>query len=421
MRLLFLTPYLPSPPRSGGPRRLHGLLSGLAGAHSVSVLSLVGPGDDRAAAVRATRDYCDEVVAIENNRYALPGRRKRALQLRSLLSPASYERLVYHRPALQDALDRMVERTRYDVITVEFAQMACYRLPRAATLVLDEHNVEYDILRRTWAGGAAPARKLYNYVDYLKLRREERAAWRRFDGCALTSARDERLLRDAYPHARTAVVPNAVDTSAFRPGPAPPEPLTLLFFGAIDYYPNTDGLLYFLDEVLPRIRARHPGVRLSIVGQSPPEAITRRAGGGVIVTGLVDDVRPYLERAAVVVAPLRVGGGTRLKIVEAMAMGKAIVSTTIGAEGIDVTDGRELLLADTAEAFAARVGRLLADAPLGRALGAAARRLAEERYSWLASVERLEGFYQELREAPLAGAVGRPPGRGAGALRTRAG
>src|SRR5262249_35918041 len=159
----------------------------------------------------------------------------------------------------------------------------------------------------------------------------------------------------------------------FRPSAAAVEPGTILFFGAINYYPNTEGLLFFLDEVFPRIQEQYPAVRLLIVGQLPPPSIAARASEDVVVTGLVDDVRPYLERAAVVIAPLRIGGGTRLKIVEAMAMGKPVVATSLGAEGLDVVDGEDILLADTPEDFAGQVVRALGDAALARRLGEAAR------------------------------------------------
>src|SRR5207248_7030468 len=146
----------------------------------------------------------------------------------------------------------------------------------------------------------------------------------------------------------------------------------------------------------PIVKRQHPGARLWIVGQLPPPAIMSRASGDVLMTGLVDDVRPYLERAEVVIAPLRLGGGTRLKIVEAMAMGKLIIATRIGAEGLAVNDGVDLLLGDTAGDFAAQVVRSLGDAALARRLGEAARRRAESQYSWHDAVDRLEHFYQEL-------------------------
>src|SRR5207253_1854376 len=220
----------------------------------------------------------------------------------------------------------------------------------------------------------------------------------RFDGCTLTSARDEELLRLELPTVDTAVVPNAVDVDFFHPDPTgvPPDPMTLVFFGSINYQPNTDGLLFFLREILPRLKARYPGIKLRIVGQQPPPEIQARADDGVEVTGLVDDVRPYIERATVIIAPLRIGGGTRFKILEAMAMGKAVVSTTIGAEGIEVHDGSDILLADEPETFAAQIGRLLDDAALRHRMGATARSLIEQRYSWSASVGRLEEFHAEL-------------------------
>ena len=230
----------------------------------------------------------------------------------------------------------------------------------------------------------------------MKLRREERAAWRQFDRITLTSERDEELLRRDAPDKPTAVIPNAVDTDFFRPGEGPVEPGTILFFGAINYYPNTEGLLFFLDEVFPLVKREQPGAKLVIVGQMSPPAITSRASDDVIVTGLVDDVRAYLERAAVVIAPLRIGGGTRLKIVEAMSMGKPVVATSIGAEGLDVQPDENILLADTPGDFARQVARVLRDAALGVRLGDAARQIALSRYSWRDAVDRLESFYARL-------------------------
>jgi glycosyltransferase involved in cell wall biosynthesis len=181
--------------------------------------------------------------------------------------------------------------------------------------------------------------------------------------------------------------------------------MTIAFFGQISYYPNTDGLLFFLREIMPRLKQAHPRVKLLIIGLSPPDMISAYAGDDVIITGAVDDIRPYLERASLIIAPLRIGGGTRLKILEAMAMGKPVVSTRIGAEGIDVTDGWDILLADTAEDFAARVEQVLDDPALAHRLGGAARRLIEQRYDWQASVQRLTQLYQELLPA------GASPGR----------
>ena len=187
-----------------------------------------------------------------------------------------------------------------------------------------------------------------------------------------------------------------VDLSSFIPSEAPTDPCTLLFVGVMNYFPNTDGVTYFVREVLPAIRAVHPDVRLKIVGMNPPEAVKLLGAGHIEVTGVVDDPRPYLDSSTVVIVPLRVGGGTRFKIVEAMAKGKPIVSTRIGAEGIEVSHDRELLLADDADSFAREVGRLLTDPELAKRLGRAGRQLAEQRYSWESALTRLEAFYGEL-------------------------
>ena len=399
MKLLFVTPYLPSPPRFGGQRRLHGLMREMGASHEVSVLSLGEPAGQVESSVRATREYCRGAVKVAGTLRCAAGGKKRALQLATMVSPWSYEHVAYQAGALQKALDETLSRERFDVVQFEFAQMAGYRTSSARNrplLVLDEHNIEFDVVRRTADAEVGPLRRLYSAVNWRKLRREERAAWRRFDGCVVTSARDREVLGADQPGVRSCVVPNGVDVDDFVPDSSPPAADTILFFGAINYHPNTDGLLFFLREVWPILKAKRPGVRFQIVGPNPPPIIAQWADPAVTVTGYVDDVRVPIGAASVVVAPLRIGGGTRLKVVEAMGLGKALVSTTLGAEGIDVTHDRDVLIADTPADFAEQVLRVLGDAGLARQLGAEARRLVVQRYSWRAAGERLVGFYREL-------------------------
>ena len=187
---------------------------------------------------------------------------------------------------------------------------------------------------------------------------------------------------------------------AFPRSTTPIDPGTILFFGAINYFPNADGVTYFVDEVFPRIRDRRPDATFRVLGPGAGPDVLARRGNGVDIVGMVDDVNPHIDRAAVVVVPLRIGGGTRLKIVEALAKGKAVVSTKLGAEGIDVVDGEHLLLADDPRDIADRVEQVLGDPELARRLGDAGRQLAEERYSWSVVTNRLEQFFDELRAAP---------------------
>jgi polysaccharide biosynthesis protein PslH len=406
LAVLFVTPFLPSPPSFGAQRRLHELISGVAASNDVSVLSLVDPNENHEEAIRATEEYCRRVVTVSNPAYSTGGVRKRLLQLASLGSQHSYEWLGHSKEPFRAALEQMLAH-RYDVVHFELAPMAGYATACGVgsrtrpILCLDEHNIEYEVVRRTAGADAGPLRRAYSAIEWRKMRKEERYAWSHLDGCTLTSARDQEMLLADEPKARSAVVSNGVDLDFFRPSPrsAPREPKTLLFFGAIDYYPNTDAMHFFLQDVLPRLVARYPHLRLSIVGRRPPESIASRRSADIEVTGVVDDVRPWLDRADVVVVPLRIGGGTRLKILEAMAMGKAVVSTTVGAEGLEIVPERDLLLADDAAAFVTQVGRLLDDPGLGQRIGESARQVVTSRYSWRAAVEVLSNFYAELLES----------------------
>jgi polysaccharide biosynthesis protein PslH len=403
LKILFVTPYLPSPPQFGGARRLHGLMTELALRHEVSVCSLLNTSETHAhpESIRATSEYCKEVVTVPNEPFGLPVGRKRALQLRSLASRHSFEWLTHVNPELTARLRDMLSRQRYDVLNFEFSHMAPYQalvrtMAQGALFVLDEHNIEYEILKRTAASESSKVRRLYNAVNWRKLRAEEVQAWRDFHGVAVTSVHDRDLLLRDLPGAKVTVVPNAVDLEHFAPRPqAPVQPLSILFFGAINYFPNSDAVKLFVDEIFPRVRARLPGARFKVVGHTP-DNLKALGNEFIEMKGFVPDLREEIERAAVVIAPLRIGGGTRLKILEAMAMARPVVSTPQGAEGLEVAHGRELLLAESPAAFADEVIRVLEQPALGQQLGAAARTLVEDRYGWAASVKRLEGLYTDL-------------------------
>ncbi len=404
--MLFVTPFLPSPPRFGAQRRLHELISGIAASSETSVLSLVDPREDHEVAVQSTEAYCRRVVTVDNPAYHAEQSAKRLRQMASLASTHSYEWRGRREAQFAAALEQMLAH-RFDVVQFSLAPMAGYASVARACgrqgaprplLCLDEHNIEYDIVRRTAHAASGMLRRVYSALEWRKVRREERRAWRGLDGCSVTSRRDQAMLLAEAPAARTSVVANGVDVDFFQPPPAPatPCPPALLFFGAMDYHPNTEAILYFLREVWPSLKSRFPDLALHVVGRKPPASVVAHRSARVLVTGVVEDVRPWLERASVVIVPLRIGGGTRLKILEAMAMGKAVVSTTLGAEGIDAVPERELLVADDAPSFASQVGRLLEEPALGRHLGAAARRLVASRYSWRQSVADLSTFYDEL-------------------------
>jgi glycosyltransferase involved in cell wall biosynthesis len=403
MRLLFVTPYLPSPARFGGQRRLEGLMRGLAAKHELSVLSFNATDPYTEQSLTATRSYCKEVITFPDMEFT-DSKKKRLLQAASLFSPYSYEHLLLaRRREFLARLQQLVDSNAFDIVQVEFAQMAAFRFERAPNrryrCVLDEHNIEFDIVRRTAAAGGSAARRAYSALDWRKLRREERGAWRRFDGVSVTSRRDAAELQKLEPTTALSVVPNGVDVEQFKQSPPPQEAATLLFFGAMNYYPNQDGINYFVEQVWPKVLARRPSTKLQVMGPGS-DTLHGLRGPNIELTGFVDQVEPYIDRATAVIVPLRLGGGTRLKIVEAMSKGKAIVATRVGAEGIDVVHDRHALLADTPQAFADEIERVLDDAQLRDRLGTAARQLAVDSYSWPALVSGLEAFYDELLSKP---------------------
>jgi glycosyltransferase involved in cell wall biosynthesis len=300
---------------------------------------------------------------------------------------------------MENVVGRILDATPIDVVQVEFPFMAANVPGCGALKVLDAHNVEYDTLHRIAQQLPWGMRKAYYRGEYEAMRVEELRACRGQDGILVTSRRDGMLLHADVPSVPKFVIPNGVDMGYFTPSDICPEPHSLVFTGEMAYVPNYDGMLYFLDQVFPRVISRFPDTRIYVVGRRPPQSLVARASSNIIVTGCVDDVRPFVWRSSVVVVPLRMGGGTRLKVVEAMAMRKAIVSTSIGCEGIDVSHGESCFIEDDPQAFADRIVQLLQDRRLREHIAANARELVGTRYEWSVIGKTLRRAYGEIMEA----------------------
>lgn len=406
LSILHVSPMPASPPRFGAQVRMHGLMTELARRHDLTAVMLVDNEFDAEECRKTMQAYCRDVVLVPKP-YVGEGLAKRLLQLQALASTRSWERWLASVPAMQRALDRVLRAERFDLVNLEFSFLGeCNlrqaprneRLPR---LVVASHNIDYELARQYARDGRSLAHRLYAGVNWRKLRREELGTYRDADGVYLCSAEDERRLLDEIPGARTAVIPNAADVDYYKPRPTdpPPDGRTVLFFGLLSYAPNVDGVMHFVQKIWPRVVEAHPEARFKIIGGRPPRSLQLLAGPRVELTGFVPDLRPHLAAAAAVVVPLRLGGGTRLKVVEAMAMGKAIVSTALGSEGIEAIPGRDLLIEDQPEAFADALNRLLDDPELAARIGQSARSLAVERYSWSGAARALEGFYRDILDA----------------------
>jgi len=400
LRVLVVSAQFPYPATSGFARRVLGLTRQLAARHDVTLLSVAPPGHDEHVA-RLRQEF--DVRVVEQGARSV--RAKRSRQLRSLASLEPYHAATLRSPALQSALDQLHAERRFDVVQLESSLLCSLTVPEGPALVLDEHNVEYEVFQRVQDIERSPSRRLFNQLEHLRTRRFEQQAWRRAAACAVTSDRELVILAEHAPETPAAVVPNAADLDFFRPTGVEPEPATVVFNGVLDYRPNLDAAHQLVEEIWPLVVARCPQAQLTIVGRGPESDLAPLRRPNVTVPGPVPDIRTELGRAAVVVVPVRMGGGTRLKVLEALAMGKALVSTTLGCEGVNVTNGEHLLIADAPEAFAGAVVDLFADGAARARLGAAGRARMEAEYSWDIAGARLEELY---RRVVRAGAVPGP-------------
>ena len=402
MNILFLTPQIPYPPHQGTALRNWGLLHGLAARHRVSLLSFRGPGQDADPAPPLSA-ACARVETVEQPGRSL-GRRLRDLALTRQPDMA----LRLESAAFRKKLTDWLAREAFDVVHVEGIELAPYidllesTSPRPFIL-FDNHNCEFLLQKRAcltdlanplrWHGAA------YSFFQWQRLRRYEREACRRADRVVAVSQADAAALRALVPGLDPLVVPNGIDVTEYTPDLLPAPEMgeaALVFTGKMDFRPNVDAMRWFAGNVLPRVREAVPAAHLWVVGQRPHRRLEPlRENPGVTITGWVDRVQPYIAGATVYVAPLRMGGGTRLKLLEAMAMERAVVATRLGAEGFPVTGGRELLLADTDEAFTEAVVSLLRDPTRRETLGKTARRFVEQGYHWPVLIPQIEEAYEE--------------------------
>ena len=394
MRILWLKSDLLLPLDKGGKLRTWHLMRHLARRHEITYLAFREP-EQPAANVEGMKEVASRVETITRSEPTKGTLRFYADAALHLLDPLPYAVGKYRSTEYRRRLARLLDEERFDLIVCDFLFPAVNlpkRLPCPA--VMFTHNVESEIWRRHAETKSDAIGRLLYGAQYRRMLRYERRMLARFDGILAVSDADRETFARLYPGAIAQpahVVPTGVDTEYFAPSAGSQQPARLIFTGSMDWLPNEDAMLYFCRDVLPAIRAEVPDVALTIVGRTPTPAVKKLAEErGVTVTGRVDDVRPFMRDASVYIVPLRIGGGTRLKIFEAMAMGKAVVSTTIGAEGLPVTDGEHVLLADDPATFARAVVHLIRDTGHRTRIEAAARALVLARYDWSAVAGELE-------------------------------
>lgn len=394
MHILWLKADLLLPLDKGGKLRTWHLMRHLKTRHEITYVSFADPGGRQELAA-GMGEVADHVVTIPRSDPPKGSARFYADAAWHLADPLPYAVGKYRSRAYRRRAAALLETTAFDLIVCDFLPPAVnLRWPLPCPAVLFTHNVEAEIWRRHADTTTNPIARFLYRAQHRRMLRFEALALRRFDGVLAVSRADRdtltRLYREAARH-QIRVVPTGVDTGFFSPAPSQAGSRHLVFTGSMDWLPNEDAMTFFCHDVLPLIRAEEPGVTLSIVGRAPTPTVLRLAQEHHIqVTGRVDDVRPHMREAAVYIVPLRIGGGTRLKIFEAMAMEKAVVSTTVGAEGLEISNGEHVILADEPRHFAQEVVCLLRDRDRRRRLERAARALVVERYDWSAVAGELE-------------------------------
>jgi polysaccharide biosynthesis protein PslH len=397
VRILWIKTELLHPIDKGGKIRTYQMLRSLVHEHDVTYLCL----DDGSASSEDRKnasEYCTRLVTVPFN----PTKKGSAAFFLDLFMNV-FSTLPYAVSRYQSRLlkQRVADLApEHDLVVCDFL-FPSYSIPTGLRVptVLFQHNVEAVIWERRASVPQNPIRRAYMREQWRRMRRFEREECRRLDHVVAVSASDADTFRNEYGVSSVSDVPTGVDLEYFSPRPSRRDDNPqLVFVGSMDWLPNEDAVCSFCEHVLGRVRQQEPSVRLTIVGRTPGPAVRKLAeqDSAVQVTGTVPDVRPYLERGAVFVVPLRIGGGTRLKIYEAMAMGIPIVSTTIGAEGLPVRSDKHLLIADTPEEQAAAIIRLLRNPRLASDLSASALRLVKDHGSW-GSVTNC--FLNQCREA----------------------
>ena len=394
-----MTTKSPLPLNEGRALRTYNLLRELAGRHEITLCSYV-QSEAEVEGLEGMRAFCAEVHAVPLYLHAPRAELLRDL-LRDLLDDAPILAIKYQRRQMVELLRRLRREGRFDVLHLDMLHLGLLaREADGLPTVLVEHNVETALLERREQHATGPM-KTYLRRQVRKLGRFEASAVGAAQCVVTVSDNDAELLRKMNGTVRTVIVPNAVDIEYFKPTQTSPKPSTLIYVGGLGWFPNLDAIEFMARDILPEIRKVLPQVTLTVVGQVPDKALLERFADspGIRFAGLVDDIRPFAAEAVAYVVPLRIGGGTRLKILDAFAMGKPVISTSIGCEGLRVENERELLMADDAESFARATLRVLRDPSLAARLGAAGRECVVRDYQWSGAARLMEGAYETARAA----------------------
>ena len=399
MKILFLSPTVPFPLTDGGRIRVFNLLKQLAQKCDVTLLALETQPTDAEGVVEL--QHLGIQVHLVLNAQTLPrvsfGTLVTAFFKRHPITVARY-----NLPAYRHKFRTLIETGTFDLVHYEMLHTAQFHTETRLPGVLSQQNVDSAIWRRLCAETTNPFYKYVYWTQQRAFQRYERVMTPKFAAVTCTSDIDRAVFErhlSLESRGNIEIIPNGVDVTHYHPNFTREAAAHLIYIGSMDWYPNEDAVSFFADDMFPKIQEKVPDVKFSIVGGNPSKRVQKLADRhGIVVTGRVPDIKPYFEETTVFVVPLRIGSGTRLKILEALAMGKAIVSTSVGAEGLALRDGEEIFIADAPVTFAEAVIRLLTDQPLRRRIGENGRARVEQDYDWRSIGEKLYNVYESLME-----------------------
>lgn len=396
LNILFVSATIPYPAIDGGRIRVLNLIQNLSRYNNITFLTYNSSEKDEQN-IKYLKDIGINVLDIKFNYNEVLS--NIASISKQILKGKPFTIAKYHSELMVNKINELLEKNLYDVLHFEMLHTGQYIVELSnihrVEICLDLQNIDSLIWKRLADTESDPIKKLILHWQYNKFLNLERMLSPLFDCCICVSTEDEERLRAINPFARTVVVPNGVDTDYFMPIDSKEDEHQIVFVGSMDWQPNEDAVLYFCDKVFPLIKKKIPQIKFYIVGSNPTERVIKlRNIDGVIVTGLVDDVRDYISQSAVFVVPLRIGGGTRLKILQALAMKKAVVSTSIGCEGLGLIHNEHLLISDNPKEFAKSVMLLLNDKDLRYRLGENGRKLVEDQYDWKSISIKLDAIYR---------------------------
>lgn len=407
MKILMLSPTFPWPLNIGDKIRIYHMLKELSRCHDITLISLVHREEEMAKKEETVRKHCSELHVIQ----ACKSRRRAAIG--AVFSFQPYRVVKFSSPHLRRLMNQVLRMESFDIVWIHFLNMAAYLTPalsQRALTVLDQHNAD-ELMWESYAGEGNWAVRAFARQNLWKLRRFQQKVFKQVNVVLSVSEQEAEFMRGRTPPScQVWALPNGVDIEYFHPSSSSEQKgNVILFCGSMDIMMNVDAVLRFTREIFPLVRREIPNAEFWIVGRNPDPKVTGlEKYEGVKVTGTVDDVRLYYERAKVATASFRYGAGTKLKILEAMAMEVPVVSTRIGCQGIEAVHEHHLFVEDENHHFAQRVIKLLQDEGLRQTVGLAGRQLVEEKYSWKSIITSVMRRWKELiqeKRARMGGAT----------------